>query len=83
MPIREYECVDRQRGCDFCKAGFEQIEKIDQAPLSSCPKCGAPVTRRLSAPSIGRLASHFDDRAKKAGFHKLKRLGQGEYEKQY
>ena len=35
------------------------------------------------APAIGRSISSLDNRAKAAGFSKLKRLGKGEYEKQY
>jgi putative FmdB family regulatory protein len=83
MPIREYSCSDEHKACAHCRKGFEQLEKLDQPPVASCPKCGAPVSRRISAPSFARHASNFDDRAKKAGFHKLKRLGAGEYEKQY
>jgi hypothetical protein len=41
------------------------------------------VRKRISLPSIGSSASGVDDRAKKAGFHKLKRTGKGEYEKLY
>lgn len=83
MPIREYICEDGSKGCDVCKSGFEQLEKIEQSPLAVCPKCGAAVVRKISAASFGKLASNFDDRAKNSGFHKLKRLGHGEYEKQY
>ncbi len=83
MPIREYICSDERKSCAHCRAGFEQLEKMAQEPLPACPQCGAPVTRRISAPSFARHASNFDDRAKRSGFHKLKRLGKGEYEKQY
>ena len=51
--------------------------------MTECPLCGAPVYKRISAPAIGRSASSLDDRAKNAGFTKLKRLGKGEFEKQY
>jgi len=83
MPIREYVCQEGARGCEFCKAGFEHLERIEQEPLAVCPRCGAAVARRISAPSFAKLSSNFDDRAKSAGFHKLKRLGHGEYEKLY
>ena len=43
----------------------------------------APSVRVISAPSLGKSQSSLDDRAKAAGFTKLKRLGKGEYEKQY
>ena len=48
-----------------------------------CPKCGGPVARVSSAPALGKSQSSLDDRARAAGFTKLKRLGKGEYEKQY
>ncbi len=83
MPIREYGCRDEKTSCPFCSEGFEQLEKIEEEPLKSCPKCGAPVVRLISPPSFGASKSNFDDRAKAKGFHKLKRLGHGEYEKQY
>jgi hypothetical protein len=41
------------------------------------------VKKLISAPRVGASQSNFDDRAKASGFHKLKKLGKGEYEKQY
>ena len=83
MPIREYICVDESKSCPHCRQLFERLEKMEEAPLAVCPDCGSPVHRALSAPSFQRHVSNLDDRAKRAGFHKLKRLGKGEYEKQY
>jgi putative FmdB family regulatory protein len=83
MPLREYICRDDKQSCAFCKSGFEQLEKIDQQALDVCPRCGSPVERRISPPSFGVSKSGLDDRARRAGFHKLKKLGRGEYEKQY
>ena len=83
MPIREYICSDENTSCEFCRKGFEQLEKLDQPSLASCPKCGSPVDRRISPPRVGGSKTGFDDRAKAAGFHKLKKLSHGEYEKQY
>lgn len=48
-----------------------------------CPRCGAPVEKQWSAPRVGHSVSNFDDRARSAGFHKLKKTGTGEYEKKY
>lgn len=83
MPIREYIAADPSGGCAHCREGFEQLEKVDAPPRSTCPRCGQPVRRKLSAPRVGPSKSGFDDRAKRAGFHKLKRIGRGEYEKLY
>lgn len=83
MPIREYQAQDSSKGCAACRKPFEQLERMDQQPLGKCPQCGAPVIRLISAPVPGASRTGFDDRAKSAGFHKLKKLSRGEYEKQY
>ena len=83
MPIREYIASDAAAGCDRCRAGFEQLEAIAAPARQKCPHCGAPVARQISAPNVGGSRSGLDDRAKRAGFHKLKKLGRGEYERQY
>lgn len=83
MPIYEYEAVEAEAGCERCRSGFEQLQSLSNAPLTQCPDCGVPVRKRISAPSVGLSHSGLDDRAKQSGFHKLKRLGKGEYEKQY
>jgi putative FmdB family regulatory protein len=83
MPIREYICADAARACAHCRVQFEQAESIRAPVLTACPFCGAPVRRVYSAPGIGPSRSGFDQRAKSAGFHKLKRISRGEYEKQY
>jgi putative FmdB family regulatory protein len=83
MPIREYTAKNKSESCDYCREGFEKIEGINTPALKKCPKCGAPIKRIISAPRIGRSESGLDDRAKEGGFHKYKKLSQGEYEKQY
>ena len=83
MPIYEYQANDPAHGCEQCKGSFDVLQKMSDAPLRTCPECGAPVSRLISAPSVGASKSSFDQRAKGAGFHKLKKLGKGEYEKQY
>ena len=84
MPIYEYIATrPEEAGCAKCRAGFEVMQRISDARLERCPDCGAPVARAISAPSLGRSVSSLDDRARAAGFTKLKRLGKGEYEKIY
>ncbi len=83
MPIREYQVQAPDRGCAQCRRPFEQFERLSQPPLAKCPQCGAPVARLISVPAVGASRSGFDARAKAGGFHKLKKLGHGEYEKQY
>jgi putative FmdB family regulatory protein len=44
LPLYEYECP---------KDGlFEQIQKFSDPPLGSCPTCGGPIEKLLSAPAI-------------------------------
>ena len=83
MPFYEYQARDRHRSCSHCAHRFEVMQRIADQPLTHCPECGASVRKVFSAPAVGRSESNFDDRAKSAGFHKLQRLGQGEYEKKY
>ncbi len=83
MPIYEYKAINPKNSCSRCRKGFDLMQKISDEPLDRCPDCGAPVEKQISAPSVGSSKSGFDDRAKRAGFHKLKKLGKGEYEKQY
>lgn len=83
MPIREYSAADPKKSCTHCKEGFERMETMDAPAEGVCPECGGTVERQISAPSVGGSDSGFDDRAKSAGFSKLKKLGHGEYEKKY
>ena len=83
MPIYEYRAVISEEACERCRDGFELLQKLSDSPLASCPDCGAEVKKQISAPAVGSSKAGFDDRAKSAGFHKLERLGKGEYEKKY
>jgi len=83
MPVYDYEAASPEKGCPHCANGFETLQSIQDPRLTVCPQCGAPVRRVITAPAIGRSKSGLDDRAKAAGFTKLKRLGKGEYEKMY
>ena len=83
MPIYEYEAKNSDKSCEHCRHPCDVLQAISDETLSICPQCGHPVIRLISAPRVGSSQSGFDDRAKTAGFSKLKRLGKGEYEKQY
>jgi len=83
MPIYEYEAKELKRGCDHCESGFQVLQRISDDALEACPECGCELIKLISAPSVGESKSGLDDRAKGAGFQKYKRLGKGEYEKQY
>jgi putative FmdB family regulatory protein len=40
MPTYEYRC---SKGHEF-----EQVQRMSEAPLDTCPQCGAPAERQLS-----------------------------------
>ncbi len=83
MPTYCYEPLDDARSCPACRGGFETRRALSDPPLSACPACGAALRKLVAPIRVGRSQSSLDDRAKSAGFTKLKRLGQGEYERQY
>jgi putative FmdB family regulatory protein len=46
MPIYEYQC-------QACEKTIEALQKISDAPLLNCPKCGAAALRKkVSAPTF-------------------------------
>ena len=51
MPIYEYRC---ENGHDF-----EAFQSMSDEALDTCEVCGAPATRRLSAPAIHYKGSGF------------------------
>ena len=83
MPTYDYQAKDPVRGCARCREPFEVMRRLGEAPLTACPVCGAPVVKLIAAPALGRSKSKLDDRAKAAGFHKLKRVDKGAFEKLY
>ncbi len=83
MPVYEYSAENTNKSCSFCQDGFEFVQRLDEAPLTQCPRCGAPVRKLISRVTLGRSQSGLDDRAKAAGFKKLKKVSKGEYEQQF
>ena len=45
MPLREYQC-------DECRHRFEIIQKMSDAPLETCPKCGGTLQKLQAAPAF-------------------------------
>ena len=75
MPLYVYEAVEPEKGCAKCRGGFEVSQSIKDDKLAACPDCGAKIQPH------SKTDLHY--RAKRAGFHSLKRVGKGEYEKMY
>lgn len=62
MPLYEYLC-------ESCGERTEILQRFNDLPEVACPKCGAPMRRLPSAPSIQFKGSGFylTDYAKKSG----------------
>ena len=52
MPIYEYKC-------DACGYKNSVLQKVNEQPLTICPKCGGSFRRLVSAPSIRFKGSGF------------------------
>ena len=46
MPIYEYRAIEK--GCSYCTRGFDILQKMSDAPITLCPRCGAGVRRVIS-----------------------------------
>jgi putative FmdB family regulatory protein len=82
MPIYEYVCRTDQ-GCAHCRDGFDVLQRLADAELTTCPKCGAAIARRISAPQVvsGDAHRQQESHLAKHGFTQYRRAGQGVYEK--
>lgn len=83
MPIHEYRATDPEVSCDHCRESFDELRRLSDPLLESCPECGAPVIQLISAPSVKSGDSHRMDpkHFSKHGFTQYKRAGDGVYEK--
>jgi len=48
MPIYEYQC-------QACHEGVEVLQKLSDAPLLECPKCGEPALKKKVSAAAFRL----------------------------
>ena len=79
MPLYEYKPTT-DRGCAFCRDGFEVRQSVSVQPLTACPRCGAPVRKVPTSFSVGRdilSTSNLKDH----GFTRLRKVDKGVYEK--
>ena len=83
MPLYVYEAKEPAKGCAKCRGGFEITQHLTDAKLTSCPDCGAEIYRVIQAPGLRHSQTDLHYRAKRAGFHTLKRVDKGAYEKLY
>lgn len=83
MPLYVYEAKSPERSCAKCANGFEVTQSLKDDRLQVCPDCGAPIYRVIQAPGLTHSKTDLHYRAKRAGFHTLKKVQKGEYEKMY
>jgi putative FmdB family regulatory protein len=77
MPIYEYQCLS-------CGKRTEILQRMDEAPLATCPKCGGEVKKLVSAPAFQFKGSGWyvtDYAGKKGGGVKSESKGEGGGEK--
>ena len=62
MPIYEYKCLD-------CDAHIEKMQKISDAPLAVCEKCGGRLEKQISLSGFQFKGAgwYVTDYAKKSG----------------
>jgi putative FmdB family regulatory protein len=82
MPIYEYIATN-EPACAACREGFDRLQRLGDESLTTCPECGAPVRRVLSAPQVVAGQGHVlqESHIAKHGFTQYKRVGKGKYEK--
>ena len=83
MPVYVYEAKEGEKGCARCRGGFEIAQSLKDDRLTVCPDCGSAIYRVIQAPGLGHSKTDLHYRARRAGFHTLKRVNKGEYEKMY
>jgi len=83
MPLYVYEAKDSVKGCEKCSRGFETTQSLSEPHLTRCPYCHADIFRVMCPPGLTHSRTDLHYRAKRAGFHSMKRIGKGEYEKMY
>lgn len=81
MPIYIYQA--KNTGCPYCVDGFELLQKMSDETLKTCPRCGNKVEKIFAPFQSGESKSKTDRTFQEKGFHKLKRVDKGKYEKLY
>ncbi len=83
MPIYEYQAKSEDASCDFCRAGFERLQKLADAAVLACPQCSHPVRRVISAPNVQSSSTDAlkPKNVEKHGFTQYRKVGKGKYEK--
>ena len=79
MPIYEYAPASGH--CDKCQGLFEVMQRVAEPKLTTCPSCGQPCERRISAVAIGGTWSLSESKIRSSGLTQYKKAGDGVYER--
>lgn len=75
MPLYEYRAIGAAH-CDLCRSRFEVRQRMEDAPLIACPRCGAAIQRLFShnlivfsepLPPEETFATHTEEEADQLG----------------
>lgn len=80
MPTYQYQ-ASSERSCDHCRDGFEEVQKMADPPLETCPRCGAPVRRVVSRVFVGKGNILSSANLRDKGFTRLRKVDKGVYER--
>ena len=78
MPIYQYKTTDK--GCAYCRNGFEIMQAMSAKALTKCPRCGGKV-KKIPALCHGYTNILSDSNLRDKGFTKLVKKDKGIYEK--
>lgn len=84
MPFYTYRAREPEKSCDYCREGFETMQKIREEALETCPECENLIVRIMHAAAQGKDNSTqkmlSDENLKKHGFKKLVNAGGGKFD---
>lgn len=81
MPTYVYQ-ASTDAHCERCEAPFDQRQKLDEPRLHSCPACGAPLRRIITAPNLAKSSPNLsEDNIAKHGFTQYRKTSKGKYKK--
>jgi putative FmdB family regulatory protein len=78
MPIYQYKTTNK--GCDYCRDGFEQMQAMSAKALAKCPRCGGKI-KKVPSLCSGHTPLLSDSNLRDKGFTKLVKKDKGTYEK--
>jgi len=83
MPTYVYRKREGEKGCSYCTAQFEVVQRMADDALKTCPKCGGAVERVIGPVSIVKSAGTLlsDKNLKAHGFQRFVKEDKGRYRK--